>query len=143
MQERISLQELIAYNNTPKAKALIIKYGYEPARSYKDLMTKLFRLTKEYREEGLIELAKLHPHKDLILTYNMPVPKMETETKSRNTRNRFSNFEYAEEYIDFIGSKKSGTEKSDNKIDLNSLNQYLPLIIVSGIFALAITNFKN
>ena len=122
MQERISLQELIAYNNTPKAKALIIKYGYQPAKSYKDLMYKLFRLTKEYREEGIKELAKLHPHKDLILNYNMPIVKQEEQPVKTKSRNGFSNFEYADEYIDFTGSKNT-----DNKIDLNSLNQYLPL----------------
>ena len=39
--EKISLQELIAINNTPKAKALIIRYGYEPAQNYEDLVYKL------------------------------------------------------------------------------------------------------
>ena len=41
MNQRISLQELVAINNTPKAKALLVKYGYKPARSYNDLIKKL------------------------------------------------------------------------------------------------------
>ena len=51
MKENISLQELIAINNTSKAKALVVKYGYAPARNYNDLIQKLFRLTKEHRED--------------------------------------------------------------------------------------------
>jgi hypothetical protein len=69
MQEKISLQELIALNNTQQAKNLIKKYGYRPARNYDDLIQKLYRFTKENREEALKELANLHPHKDLILNY--------------------------------------------------------------------------
>jgi len=69
MKQNISLQELIAINNPSKAKALIVKYGYKPARNYNDLIYKLFRLTKEHREDALKDLAELHPHKDLILNY--------------------------------------------------------------------------
>jgi len=69
MQEKISLQELIALNNTQQAKNLIKKYGYRPAKNYDDLIQKLYRFTKENREEALKELANLHPHKDLILNY--------------------------------------------------------------------------
>jgi hypothetical protein len=69
MQEKISLQELIALNNTQQAKNLIKIYGYRPARNYDDLIQKLYRFTKENREEALKELANLHPHKDLILNY--------------------------------------------------------------------------
>ena len=69
MQEKISLQELIALNNTQQAKNLIKKYGYRPARNYDDLIQKLYRFTKENRQEALKELANLHPHKDLILNY--------------------------------------------------------------------------
>jgi len=79
MNQRISLQELIAINNTPKAKALIIKYGYRPARSYNDLIKKLTQFTKEHREDALKELVEIHPHKDLILSFNQPI---ETEQKS-------------------------------------------------------------
>ena len=69
---KISLEELIAVNNTPKAKALVIRYGYEPAVNYQDLVQKLHRVKREYREEALEEMADLHPHKDLILHYNEP-----------------------------------------------------------------------
>ena len=70
MKERISVQELIALNSTPQAKALIIKYGYSPAKNYKDLSYKLFRFTKDFKEDALKELSAIHPHKDLILNYN-------------------------------------------------------------------------
>ena len=81
MKQNISLQELIAINNPSKAKALVVKYGYRPARNYNDLIQKLFRLTKEHREDGLKDLVDIHPHKDLILHYNMPTP-ITTEIKS-------------------------------------------------------------
>lgn len=71
MKERITLQELIAMNNTPKAKALIVKYGYSPAKNYDDLIYKLFRFTKEYQQEALEELSNIHPHKDLILEFDL------------------------------------------------------------------------
>jgi hypothetical protein len=70
MKNTISLQEIVAINNTPKAKALIIKHGYRPARSYNDLIQKLTLFTKEFKEDALKELVELHPHKDLILHYS-------------------------------------------------------------------------
>lgn len=81
MKQNISLQELIAINNLSKAKSLIVKYGYRPARSYNDLIHKLFQLTSEHREDALKDLVDIHPHKDLILHYAMPVT-VAMETKS-------------------------------------------------------------
>ena len=69
MKQNISLQELIAINNPSKAKALIVEYGYKPARNYNDLIYKLFRLTKEHREDALKDLVEIHPHKNLILHF--------------------------------------------------------------------------
>jgi hypothetical protein len=69
MKQNISLQELIAINNPSKAKALIVKYGYKPARNYNDLIYKLFRLTKEHREDALKDLVEIHPHKNLIIHF--------------------------------------------------------------------------
>lgn len=66
MKERISLQELIAVNNPSKARALVVKYGFRPARNTNDLIYKLFRITKDNGEEGLKDLAQIHPHKDLL-----------------------------------------------------------------------------
>jgi hypothetical protein len=104
MKNTISLQELIAVNNTPKAKALIIKYGYRPARSYNDLIQKLTLFTKEFKEDALKELVELHPHKDLVLHYsNESSPLEKTEVKSNcdgdtmcskcKEKERYSNFE--------------------------------------------------
>ena len=44
MKQNISLQELIAINNPSKAKALVVKYGYRPARNYNDLIISKFFL---------------------------------------------------------------------------------------------------
>ena len=138
--EKISLQELIAINNTPKAKALIIRYGYEPATSYDDLVYKLFRLTKDYRKEALKDLAELHPHKDLILNY-FQRPECVCNTQPEKIRRRvgrkYSNFDYVDDYIDAEGEKK------DLESKINSIEKYMPMIAIAGIFALAITSISR
>lgn len=138
--EKISLQELIAINNTPKAKALIVKYGYEPAQNYDDLIYKLFRLTKDYRKEALKDLADLHPHKELILNY-FQRPECTCQNQPEKIRKRigrrYSNFEYSDDYIDVEGDKNN----LENKI--NSIEKYMPMIAIAGIFALAITSISR
>ena len=136
--EKISLQELIAINNTPKAKALIIKYGYEPAQNYDDLVYKLFRLTKEYKAEALKDLAELHPHKDLILNYfQRPECDCQKPEKVRKRiGRRYSNFEFDDDYIDVEGSNNN----LDNK---SNIEKYMPMIAIAGIFALAITSISR
>ena len=137
--EKISLQELIAINNTPKAKALIIRYGYEPAQNYEDLVYKLFRLTKEYKQEALQDLAELHPHKDLILNYfQRPECDCQKPEKIRKRiGRRYSNFEMSDDYIDAEGEK----DNLDNKV--NGIEKYMPLIAIAGIFALALTSIRR
>lgn len=137
--EKISLQELIAVNNTPKAKALIIRYGYEPAQNYDDLIYKLYQLTRDYKEEALQDLANLHPHKDLILNYfQRPECDCQKPEKIRKRVGRkYSNFELSDDYIDAEGDKNN----MENKI--NSIEKYMPMIAIAGIFALAITSISR
>lgn len=137
--ERISLHELVAVNNTPKAKALVIKYGYEPARSYDDLVYKLYRITKEYREEGLKDIANLHPHKDLVLNYfGEKDCKCNEPLRVRKRLNkRYSNFEFSDEFIDAEGSNQLLKKSTD------TFKEYIPLIAVAGLFALAITSISK
>ena len=107
MKQNISLQELIAINNPSRAKALIVKYGYRPARNYNDLIQKLFRLTKEHREDALKDLVDIHPHKDLIIHYAMPMPiPVVTETKSNcdgDTMCSVCTAKAKEKYMNFEG----------------------------------------
>ena len=139
--EKISLQELIAINNTPKSKALIIRYGYDPAQNYEDLVYKLFRLTKDYKQEALKDLAELHPHKDLILNY-FQRPECTCNTQPEKIRRRigkrFSNFDLSDDYIDVEGSNNNNLEK---KVD--TIKEYMPMIAIAGIFALAITSISR
>jgi hypothetical protein len=140
--EKITLQELVATNNTPKAKSLLAKYGYEPAQNYDDLVYKLFRLTKEYKEEALKDLSDIHPHRDLILNYTEK-EECDCEKKVNNILSRFvnkkkySNFEYADEYIDFNG-KSSAKESTESK-----MKEYLPLLVIAGIFAITLTTISK
>lgn len=133
MKQNISLQELIAINNPSRAKALVVKYGYRPARNYNDLIQKLFRLTKEHREDALKDLVEIHPHKDLILHYAMPVP-LATETKSNANGDNTSDCQCPscqiarmKMYSNFEGNEPNSKE---------SIKDYIPIILVGGFVGL-------
>jgi hypothetical protein len=144
MKERITLQQLVAFNNTPKAKALIVKYGYKPAKSYNDLEYKLLRFTKDFKEEALKELAKIHPHRDLILNYECKQePKEQAEViTSKEVKSNFEGdwgnqcqctecrqkrFMENQKFLNFEGEQKSNEPK---------LATMFPLIAISGIVAI-------
>jgi len=132
MKENISLQELIAINNTSKAKALVVKYGYRPARNYNDLIQKLFRLTKEHREDALKDLVDIHPHKDLILNYAMPVPVV-TENKSNcdgDTMCSVCSAKAKEKYMNFEGEVSNDKTNSNVNSDWKSM---LPVIAITSL----------
>lgn len=132
MKENISLQELIAINNPSKAKALVVKYGYRPARSYNDLIQKLFQITREHREDALKDLVDIHPHKDLILHYAMPVSAV-TETKSNcdgDTMCATCTAKEKEKYMNFEGDVAGNNAMPNINSDWKSM---LPLIIVTSL----------
>jgi hypothetical protein len=132
MKQNISLQELIAINNPSKAKALVIKYGYRPARSYNDLIQKLFRLTKEHREDALKDLVEIHPHKDLILHYAMPTP-VATETKSNcdgDTMCPVCTAKAKQKYMSFEGTETTPAPTNSTNSDWKSM---LPLIAITSL----------
>jgi hypothetical protein len=131
MKQNISLQELIAINNPSKAKALVVKYGYRPARSYNDLIQKLFRLTKEHREDALKDFVEIHPHKDLILHYAMPVP-VATENKSNcDGENMCPVCKARQQYMSFEGTNVATNTTTPNvNSDWKSL---LPIIAVTSL----------
>lgn len=135
MKKTISLQELIAYNNPSKAKALVVKYGYRPARSYNDLIQKLFILTKEHREDALKDLVDIHPHKDLILHYAMPTP-VTTEIKSNcdgDTMCPVCMAKAKEKYNNFEGTD-SNTMPSTN----NDWKAYVPMVALTTLSTLVV-----
>ena len=132
MKQNISLQELIAINNPSRAKALIVKYGYRPARNYNDLIQKLFRLTKEHREDALKDLVDIHPHKDLIIHYAMPIPVV-TETKSNcdgDTMCSVCTAKAKEKYMNFEGDVASNNTTPNVNSDWKSM---LPLIAITSL----------
>jgi len=151
MNKRISIQELVALNNTPKANALVMKYGLRPAQDMPDLVNKLKYITMEYKEEALMDMAELHPHKDLldfIRKESEPTSNACGCSSSADGTNpnghgkscqckdckKYSNFEYADDYLDADGS--SSPKQKDM---MNQFAQYMTMIAVAGIFALAIT----
>jgi hypothetical protein len=136
MKENISLQELIAINNPSKAKALVVKYGYRPARSYNDLIQKLFRITKEHREDALKDLVDIHPHKDLILHYAMPVSVV-TETKSNANGDNTSDCQCpscqlarVKMYSNFEGNETDPTKQN--------VKDYIPMIVIGGFVSIMV-----
>jgi len=126
MSQNISLQELIAINNTPKAKALIVKYGYRPARSFNDLIQKLFQFTKEYKDEALKELAEIHPHKDLILNYAQLTPIVEEKKSNCNGDDMCPVCKAKQTMMSFEGSNTNTTQHTDIKT-------MLPIIAMTSI----------
>lgn len=140
MKQNISLQELIAINNPSKAKALIVEYGYKPARNYNDLIYKLFRLTKEHREDALKDLVEIHPHKDLIIHYAMPIP-VATENKSNcdgDTMCPVCKAKTKEKYMNFEGTINEPIV--DTKQLPNNTNTTSNINLISVIPIIAITS---
>lgn len=64
---KISLPTLLAYNATPQASKLVVKYGKTPPTSYKDLQLKLAKIVSEFKGEALRDMALIHPDRNLIL----------------------------------------------------------------------------
>lgn len=126
MSQNISLQELIAVNNTPKAKALIVRYGYRPARSFNDLIHKLFQFTNEYKEEALRELSEIHPHKDLILNYAQITPVVEEKKSNCNGDDMCSVCKARQTMMSFEGTNTNITQHTDIK-------SMLPIIAMTSI----------
>lgn len=127
MKKEISLQELIAYNSTPKAKALIVKYGYSPARNINQLIDKLYLFTKEHKQDALMELTEIHPHKDLIL--NLVNPK-ESDNSSIDEKCSCSNCLGTKKSIGFSSFDGEEPKKNTNVLD------YVPMILLAGIISI-------
>ena len=134
MNQKISLQELIALNNTPKAKALIVKYGYKPARSYNDLIKKLIIFTREHREDALKELVEIHPHKELILNYSIQNPITEEVKSNCNGDTICSKCMQKEKFNSFEGELTPNKLDSNKNIALNNdWKSMLPIIGVTSL----------
>ena len=135
MKDRISLQELIAFNNTPKAKALVVKYGYSPARNYDDLNYKLMRFTKDFREEALKELANIHPHKDLILNYNqVELPKKIEKNETSNDdmcQCRLCRQKRLQNQMNYANFESEVTKTNENEKTSSNLKDFAPTILIA------------
>lgn len=134
--KNISLQELIALNNTPKAKMLVMKYGYSPARSYNDLINKLVRLTKEHREDALKEFAEIHPHRDLILYYSQIDTKPNKEEKKSNCDGdtMCSECRSKQRYMSFEGTENTGnTNIPTNTKQVGEWKDWLPMVAMTSL----------
>lgn len=66
---KISFIKYVAYNNTPEARRLIVKFGQMPAKNIQELEARLAYVVKEFKQEALSAIANIHPDKDLILQY--------------------------------------------------------------------------
>lgn len=134
MKDRISLQELIALNNTPKAKALVVKYGYSPARNYDDLTYKLMRFTKDFQEEALKELANIHPHKDLILNYNKDESPKKIEKNEMNDdmcQCRLCRQKRLQNQMNYANFEGEVTQTNENEKTSSPLKDFAPTILIA------------
>lgn len=83
---KISLPTIVAYNSTPQAQKLIVQHGYPRANNVRELEVRIAQVIKEFGDKGLSEVAKIHPHRDLILQYNA-VKMMEGGSKDSQYHN--------------------------------------------------------
>ena len=68
---KITLPTYLAYNATEPAQRLITtKYGFPRARNVKELEHRLAQIISGFGSEGLREVAKIHPDRDLVLHHN-------------------------------------------------------------------------
>jgi len=146
MQGKISLQELIALNNTQGAKNIIKKYGLKPAKNYDELVKKLFYLTKQEGEEALKELANLHPHKDLILNY-FCIDENKYNSDNSNITNECNcpSCQMARmKMMDYSNMDYSNIEGNVNNDKNNQMLAYLPPVLI-GVFVgiVLVSSFKN
>lgn len=133
MKQNISLQEFIAINNPSRAKELVVRYGYRPARNYDDLIQKLFRLTREHREDALKSLVEIHPHKDLILNFVSDVTPIKTDNNSNSDKQTMCPVcadKITDKYKNFEGMDfAKNTTNSNFNSDWKSM---LPLIVITS-----------
>ena len=54
-------------NKQPELRRLVVKYGLTPARSNNDLWKKTNYLIAKFKDEMLLDVAKIHPDRDLIV----------------------------------------------------------------------------
>lgn len=129
--DKISIQELVAVNSTPKAKALIVRYGYEPAIDYDDLLYKLLLFTKEHKEDALKELAEIHPDKELILNYFDKPSKCDCSNKVRNILSRISNVKKSENFDTSYLNADGNRFNNQNQMSKN-----IAILVGLGIFTI-------
>lgn len=65
MASNISVYQYIAWNNPKAANALLKYYGIKPATHPDVIAAKLRTIAQDHREKGLMDIAKIHPDKEL------------------------------------------------------------------------------
>ncbi len=66
MKRNIPIEKIVAYDNSSGALDLLNQYGLK-ARSYDEVQKGLNRIITELGEEGYMQVATLHPDKEMIL----------------------------------------------------------------------------
>ena len=64
----MNVYEYIASNNPREANYMLSGYGYKKTLSKREISENLKALVRKNKEEGLKDLADIHPDKDLILS---------------------------------------------------------------------------
>ena len=64
----MNVYEYIAANNPREANYMLSGYGYKKTQSKREISENLKSLVRKNKEEGLKDLADIHPDKDLILS---------------------------------------------------------------------------
>ena len=101
----MTLYDYIASNNPYEANDLLRGYGFEDSDSISTISSRLKLVVREHKTDGLREISKIHPDKDLMSSF-ISIP--ESEEKFLNATGR------TPEFADPKGFEESIVEPATN-----------------------------
>lgn len=63
---KINTIKYVFENKKPELRRIVVKYGLTPAKNNLDLWRKVNYVIATYKQEAMMDIAKIHPDKDLI-----------------------------------------------------------------------------
>ena len=128
----ITLYEYLAYNVPAQCQGVLDRYDVPASHNEEELTENLKSFVRVYGQDGLQELADIHPDKDLIAEMaSLATPyNGRKESEYLNASGAESRIDNIENQLKFGGSNESALTKND-------------LLIGLGVAALTISLFKS
>jgi hypothetical protein len=150
-------------NKQPELKRLVVKYGLTPARSKNDLWKKTNYLIAKFKDEMLLDVAKIHPDRDLIVwsiqkmqesQRQMPqqVSSVNSIVENNNEQvsnacgcsgadgNEYSNANGTDEYSNCYGNRDCNCQCQSSNITggeiVTKVKANMPLVIIGSLLVI-------